>query len=74
LICASGRAGHRKLVEPGDAGSAGKSATDVFSVTNETKVILGVTTTVVHDQVFVKGELVEDTFDWFAQDGAGNVW
>jgi hypothetical protein len=52
----------------------GKSATDVFSVTNQTKVILGVTTTVVHDQVFIKGELVEDTFDWFAQDTEGNVW
>jgi hypothetical protein len=47
---------------------------DVFSVTNETKEILGVTTTVVHDQAFVKGELVEDTLDWFAQDAAGNVW
>jgi hypothetical protein len=52
----------------------GKSATDVFTVTNQTKEILGVTTTVVHDQVFVKGELVEDTFDWYAQDAAGNVW
>jgi len=37
-------------------------------------VILGVTTTVVLDQVFMKGELVEDTEDWFAQDSAGNVW
>lgn len=52
----------------------GKSATDAFSVTNETKVILGVTTTVVLDQVFIKGELVEDTKDWFAQDTDGNVW
>jgi len=52
----------------------GKSARDVFSVTQDTKVILGVTTTVIHDQVFVKGELVEDTFDWFAQDAQGNVW
>jgi hypothetical protein len=52
----------------------GKSATDVVSVTNRTKVILGVTTTVVHDQVFIKGELVEDTEDWFAQDSEGNVW
>jgi hypothetical protein len=52
----------------------GKSATDVFSVTNRTKVILGVTTTVIHDQVFIKGDLVEDTQDWFAQDAAGNVW
>jgi hypothetical protein len=52
----------------------GKSATDVFTVTDQTKVILGVTTTVVHDQVFQGGDLVEDTFDWFAQDAAGNVW
>ena len=51
-----------------------QSATDVFSVTNRTKVILGVTTTVVHDEVFIKGELVEDTEDWFAQDTVGNVW
>ena len=52
----------------------GKSATDVFTITNDTKVILGVTTTVVHDRVYIKGELVEDTLDWFAQDAAGNVW
>jgi hypothetical protein len=52
----------------------GKSASDVFSVTNRTKVILGVMTTVVHDQVFIKGELAEDTQDWFAQDTDGNVW
>ena len=52
----------------------GKSAKDVFAVTDRTKVILGVTTTVVHDQVFIKGELVEDTDDWFAQDSDGNVW
>jgi hypothetical protein len=52
----------------------GGSATDVFSVTDQTKTILGVATTVVHDQVFIKGDLVENTFDWFAQDTDGNVW
>jgi len=52
----------------------GEQAKDVLTVTNTTKLILGVRTTVVHDQVFVKGDLVEDTFDWFAQDAAGNVW
>jgi hypothetical protein len=52
----------------------GTSATDVFTVTHDTKQILGVTTTVVHDQVFQHGDLVEDTFDWFAQDASGNVW
>ena len=52
----------------------GKSATDVFAVTDQTKQIEGVTTTVIHDQVFQGGDLVEDTFDWFAQDVNGNVW
>jgi hypothetical protein len=40
----------------------------------ETKLILGVPATVVRDQVFVDGELAEDTLDWFAQDRDGNVW
>jgi hypothetical protein len=52
----------------------GQSATDVFAVTNRTKLILGVATTVVHDQVFTKGKLTEDTEDWYAQDADGNVW
>lgn len=43
-------------------------------VTYDTKVILGVTTIVVHDQAIEGGVLVEDTFDWFAQDVEGNVW
>jgi len=43
-------------------------------VTRETKRILGVNCTVVHDQAFENGVLVEDTFDWYAQDVNGNVW
>ena len=43
-------------------------------VTHDTKLILGVTCVVVHDRVWVKGVLTEDTFDWYAQDRAGNVW
>ncbi len=39
-----------------------------------TKVILGVTCTVVRDVVSVDGEVVEDTLDWFAVDRHGNVW
>lgn len=46
----------------------------VVEVTPGSKTILGVATTVVHDEVFLDGELVEDTFDWFAQDEDGNVW
>lgn len=44
------------------------------TVTTDTKVILGVTCTVVRDTVTVDGVLEEDTFDWYAQDKSGNVW
>lgn len=43
-------------------------------VTPETKTILGVTCAVVRDTVWLDGELVEDTRDWFATDNDGNVW
>ena len=54
---------------------------DVTTVTYDTRVIDGVTTRVVHDQVF-DGEnctsdpaaLTEDTSDYYAQDRSGNVW
>jgi hypothetical protein len=52
----------------------GKPARDVVSVTGRTKRIAGVETRVVRDRVFVRGELVEDTRDWFAQDEHGDVW
>ena len=45
-----------------------------FLVTHSTREILGVTCVEVKDTVFVDGELMEDTLDWFAQDLAGNVW
>ncbi len=54
--------------------SDGVPTRDVMYVTHETKVILGVTCIVVHDRAFENGVLVEDTFDWFAQDEEGNVW
>lgn len=44
------------------------------TVTSETREVMGVTTTVVRDIVWIDGEMVEDTFDWFAQDKDGNVW
>ena len=40
----------------------------------ETREILGITATIVRDTVFEDGELIEDTFDWYAQDADGNVW
>jgi hypothetical protein len=48
--------------------------TNDVAVTRDSKQILGVNVTVVHDQVFLDGDLTEDTFDWLAQDSEGNVW
>jgi hypothetical protein len=36
--------------------------------------IAGIEARVVHDVVTRRGRLVEDTYDWYAQDRAGNVW
>ncbi|WP_372729419.1 hypothetical protein [Nocardioides sp.] len=50
-------------------------STVVVTVTDETRVVAGVRTTVVHDVVTdADGAVVEDTHDWFAQDRDGNVW
>ncbi len=49
--------------------------TIVVTVTDETRVVAGVTATVVHDVAKDEtGTVVEDTYDWYAQDTAGNVW
>jgi hypothetical protein len=48
---------------------------DVVTVTHRTKRIAsGVTVRVVHDRATEHGTLVEDTFDYYAQDRKGNVW
>ena len=52
----------------------GRKQRDEFAVTNNTIVIAGVTCRVVHDRVFLRGILQENTFDYFAQDRDGNVW
>jgi hypothetical protein len=43
-------------------------------VTNDEKLIMGVTCTVVRDRVWIDGDLREETFDWYAQDKDGDVW
>lgn len=53
---------------------AGKMQRDTFVVTRKTRTILGVVCTVVRDTVTLNGRPVERTFDWYAQDKAGNVW
>ena len=47
----------------------------VVSVSERTRLIAnGITARVVHDRVTEHGKVVEDTFDWYAQDSEGNVW
>jgi hypothetical protein len=47
----------------------------VLSVSNKTKLIAnGITARIVHDRVTEHGKVIEDTFDWYAQDADGNVW
>jgi hypothetical protein len=46
----------------------------VVTVTGRTERILGIHATVVHDVMLEEGEVKEDTYDWYAQDLAGNVW
>lgn len=43
-------------------------------VTQEKKIVDGVETTVVWDRVWLEGDLIEETYDWYAQDSKGNVW
>lgn len=68
LAFAPGRVFHYQSV------TADGLETSVVAVTNRNKRILGIAATVVHDQVYLDGALVEDTFDWYAQDQQGNVW
>jgi hypothetical protein len=61
-----------KFVYLGDSDGV-PARTDVL-VTRETKVIQGVTCTVVYDVATEDGVQIERTWDWYAQDTQGNVW
>lgn len=54
--------------------SDGEVETVEVVVTSERREVMGISAVVVRDTVMVGGEVVEDTFDWFAQDAEGNVW
>ncbi len=60
----------------GETGEDGETGTERFelSITGPGRTILGVQTTAQRDRAFEDGLLVEDTFDYFAQDTDGNVW
>jgi hypothetical protein len=62
----------RTLVYRG--GEGGTREIDRLYVTDKTKVIEGVTATVIHDVVSSEGHRQEITNDWYAQDDQGNVW
>jgi hypothetical protein len=58
-----------------ETGNEGPPNRVVVTVTDRTRrVAAGVVGRVVHDRVTQAGRLVEDTQDWYAQDGGGNVW
>jgi hypothetical protein len=60
------------LVYEGETGEGLERIED--TVTHETKVVMGVTCITVHNQARLDGELIEETYDWYAQDVEGNVW
>jgi hypothetical protein len=52
----------------------GNQLRDVFFVTQQTKVIDGITCRVVHDRLYQNRTLRERTTDWYAQTKQGTVW
>jgi hypothetical protein len=57
--------------ETGDGAAARKVE---VTVTPDTKTITGIEARVVHDVVMDENAVVEDTYDWYAQDADGNLW
>jgi hypothetical protein len=55
-------------------GDDGETERIEVAVTGESREVMGVSVVVVRDTAYADGELVEDTYDWFAQDRDGNVW
>ena len=53
---------------------AGEGERNEVVVTDQTRTVMGIRATVVRDTETHDGALVEDTFDWYAQDRSGNVW
>lgn len=48
--------------------------TVVVEVLATARSVNGVAAVTIHDQVFLDGALVEDTYDWYAEDSEGNIW
>lgn len=48
--------------------------TNTVHVTHATKEILSIACVIVEDTVWLEGNIIEATLDWYAQDKDGNVW
>lgn len=48
--------------------------TTTVEVANQIRTVMGVPCVVVRDTVRLDGEVIEDTFDWYARDRDGTVW
>lgn len=46
----------------------------IVEVLSGTREVMSIDCRIVRDRVFLDGVLIEDTFDWYAQDDEGNVW
>jgi len=58
-----------------EIGEGGEVQSVVVTVTSKTKKIKnGVTARIVRDTVRLDGKIIEDTFDWYAQDADGSIW
>jgi hypothetical protein len=52
----------------------GTPVKEIFSVSRKTRRVPGGRARIVHDRIFKRGHVVEDTLDWYGQDRAGTVW
>jgi hypothetical protein len=65
------RPGSRWVYRQTDAGGSRRIE---VTVTHRTRTVMGAQALVVHDVATEDGEVVEDTYDWYAQDDEGNIW
>ena len=56
------------------SGEDGETIRVTVEFTDQTKAIMGVTCVIVREMEYEDEQLIEDTYDWYAQDKEGNVW
>src|SRR5215210_54030 len=62
-----------RSMTPTSRGRRPSSRSREVAGTHDTKRVTGVECVVIRDKVFLNGSLIEDTFDWYAQNKEGNV-